>query len=604
MDKRPISKVVSPAAVALQHGFPVNEVFLALAGLVILLRITIWRFFLNSEVFFREDFSNVLIAFAIALLVSAWLVVKILRREAIRPSGFEIPIVLLLGAAIGSLFYTVNFSASQTGVLVLISQAAFFFMLQDVLDTRRRVLGFVCFLLCCAVLMAIYGIKDFIFLSWRPSLPTDIEIAKTNQSLYYVLTNRRVTSFLGWPNTLAGYLMLFMPLAAAFAVTAKQWWLKILSFSSFLTLVVCFVFTFSFLGWLSFLFATIILFLCSWRFLRVRDWPTGTKAALITTAVVFVILFGWVIVRKNFAGALAPRLEYYKSAVALVKARPFLGHGWDTYEVASRKFTTSQTGLTAFVHNSYLQTWVETGVVGLIGLVLLVGFFVGLSVSAIRRYGWGESQFVLLAVIWGLGAFFIDNLFSFTLLKPNIALHVWVMLAVFVALCREGKDGSEAALGRRGLSFLTPLMALVVLYYLCRMVMGFGSYQAGREAFLQGDLGRTERALFRAQEWDPWRAKFRSVLGDIYLKAYFQTGEVKYFDRAEAQYWQAINRSPLSYEYYFILSKLYERHGDKIKAEQLAREAKLLSPYQFERDIKLLEEMAGRKKINRGGDYD
>jgi hypothetical protein len=314
-----------------------------------------------------------------------------------------------------------------------------------------------------------------------------------------------------------------------------------------------------------------------------------------------MILFGWVVARKNFAASLAPRLEYYKSAVALVKARPFFGHGLDTYEVTSRKFVTSQEGLTAYVHNSYLQAWVETGIAGLIGLVLLVGVFVRMAFFAIRRSEWGENKLVLWAVIWGLGAFFIDNLFSFTILKPNVSLHAWVMLAVFVALCREVKDGKEAVSKGHWQFVALPLTALVVLYFLFRMAMGFWSYQAGREAYQLGDLGRIERNLNRAQVWDPWRSRFRAALGDIYLKAYFETGEVKYFDRAEAQYWQAVNHSPLNYAYYFILSKLYERHGDKTRAEQLARLAKVLSPYQFERDITLLAEMAERKKFNKGG---
>jgi tetratricopeptide (TPR) repeat protein len=224
-----------------------------------------------------------------------------------------------------------------------------------------------------------------------------------------------------------------------------------------------------------------------------------------------------------------------------------------------------------------------------------------MAFSAIRRSEWGDDQFVLWAVVWGLGAFFIDNLFSFTILKPNVSLHVWVMLAIFVALCREVKDGREAVSKGHWQFVALPLMALVVLYFLFRMAMGFWSYQAGREAYQLGDLGSVERNLNHAQEWDPWRARFRAALGDIYLKAYFETGEVKYFDRAEAQYWQAIHRSPLTYTYYFILSKLYERHGDKTKAEQLTREAIALSPYEYKRDVRLLAEMAERKKFNKGG---
>ena len=601
MVKRQIPQAVSPTTVAPQARIPVQEVFLVLAGLIVLFRITIWKFFPPCETFVKEDLSNILVADASLLVVSAWLVLHIVRRGSFRPSGFEVPVLLFLGAAFGSLLYSVDFSSTLTGVLVLFAQVAFFFMLQDILGDRERIMRFLYFLIACAVLVAIFGVKEFIFLSWRPALPTDAELARIDKSLHYVLVSRRAVSFLGWPNTLAGYLMLFLPIAAACAVATKARWLKILFLLGSFVMVACFVFTFSFLGWLSFLVATTIVFVLSWKRLRVHDWPRGQKIALVGLSVAFLMLFGWVIARKNFAAAMTPRLEYYKNAIELLKTRPLLGHGWETFGIASRKFVTSNEGLTSYVHNSYLQAWVETGIVGLIGILLLFWVFARRAISVLRRPVSGGGQIVLWAVVWGLGAFFFDNLFSFTILKPHISFYFWVMLAVFVALCREVSDDKDIVSPGPWPSILWLVSVLVVLGFLFWMTIAFWNYQSGMEALKRKEIGGAEQRLYRAQVWSPWRASFRAGLGQIYLSAYFTTGEEKFFDRAEAQYWQAVSRSPLNYGNYFILSKLYERHGDKTKAEQLAKVAKTLSPYQYEQDLKVLAEMAERRKLTGGG---
>jgi hypothetical protein len=601
MVKHPLPSAESHSAVKPRPRGPVEEGILCLAGLLVLFRITVWKLFPPCEVFVREDLSNILVAGLILVLVTAWLVNKIMRRGSFRNSGFEVPVLLFVGAAFGSLLYSVDFSSTLTGVLVLFAYIAFFFMLQDLLGEEGRARPFLIFLIACAAVVALFGIRDFVFLSQRPTLPTDQSFARANDSLYYILVNRRVTSFLGWPNTLAGYLMLFLPLTAACAITARERWLKAIFLSGFLIIAACFVLTFSFLGWLSFLAATAILFILSWKRLKFREWPKERKIAFLSLLVFFLAMFGWVIARKNFAGATAPRVQYYKAALALVKARPVLGHGWDAYQVASRKYAQSQAALTAYVHNSYLQAWVETGIVGLFGLLLLFVVFVRKSFFTLRRKEKGNASLLLGAVVWGLGAFFIDNLFSFTVLKPNVSLHFWVMLAVFVALCRASGGERQGTSGWPWLPLAWLATSLAVLFLLVRMILGFWSYQAGNQAFLRGDLAHAEQGLNRAQQWDPWQSRFRAGLGQVYLKAYFTTGQAGFFDRAEAQYWQAAKRSPSDYGNYFILSKLYERHGDKVKAEQLAKVAKSLSPYQYQHDLEVLAEMAQQGKLTSGG---
>jgi O-antigen ligase len=76
-----------------------------------------------------------------------------------------------------------------------------------------------------------------------------------------------------------------------------------------------------------------------------------------------------------------------------------------------------------FAHNSYLQVWSESGIVAVAGLCI----FVQQLVRSRTRDG----------IYFGLIGFLIDNLFSFTLLRPTTSIFFWAMLAIYCAKNKE-----------------------------------------------------------------------------------------------------------------------------------------------------------------------
>ncbi|NLE64763.1 MAG: O-antigen ligase family protein [Elusimicrobia bacterium] len=353
-------------------------------------------------------------------------------------------------------------------------------------------------------------------------------------------------------------------------------------------LLACFLFTFSFLGWLSFLLASLCFVPFLLRQVKFPSWSWWKKGLVIALAVTFAGLFLWVIARKNFWGAFYPRYLYYRAAWELLVARPFGGHGWGTFGILERAFNSQITGLTAFVHNSYLQAWVEGGFLCFLGFVSLALLFVRRIRGLFASFTGTGGEFLALAIGWGLAAFFIDNLFSFTFIKPNIALYGWVMLAVFFAF--DHKPGTSLRekkglpFGSLGILVLCGLMGVVFV----RLLGGFFFYHGAKYGPDARIYSKAMQGFSRAGRWDVWSPNISKAAGDLATRAFDMTKDPAYLRQAELQYLEALRRSPYSYAPCFLLGRVYQMLGQNEKSFAFALRARELSPAEFERDIERL----------------
>lgn len=195
-----------------------------------------------------------------------------------------------------------------------------------------------------------------------------------------ILHVHRASGLQGWPLSLAGHLLLFMP-----------WALSRLTIRSG---IIC----------AGFVSALSVLPAVSLVLLYIRNrWVLLISLCLLAPAVYF----------KNILGSFNTRIDYYQRALEYLTQSPILG-------VGTGKYIYSQGSPSLYVHNSYLQIWIEQGFLGFIAIAWLVGL---VFYRPISRHRW----------VWlGLCAFLIDNLFSYTLLKANTSFIFWVMLAIYI----------------------------------------------------------------------------------------------------------------------------------------------------------------------------
>lgn len=567
---------------------------LILTGLggVILLRLFIGRIFTDTNVLLREDGGNLVTAVAVYALGLGFLLLKTLRRATIQRSGLETPLCCLFAAASLSVLNTVDFAVTLKGVLVLGAYLFFFVMLQDLLSSRRRLRSFLYYFLFLAALTALAGIWEY-FLGFGRPPPTGIFIDR--ESLYYLLTHHRASSFLGWPNVLAGYLLLSLPVSVSLCWGERRSYVFFLWGALGVLLLGCLFVTFSLMGWLSLLLGSGVT-----AYVVLREQPRAParpgRGFLLAFAAVLTGLFILVAVQKNLASSFLSRSYYYQNAWTLVLEHPLTGVGYAALRYAVSPLVHAQGAFSAYVHNTYLQAWVETGLPGLLALLWLVMLFSVRSLRIFLSAPSGPDRVLFAGICTGLAAFFIDNFFSFTLIKPSVSLFGWSMLALWAGQARLAAPVTETAGGSsRGFPFTArlALMAAVLAAFVLTLRLTGASF-ALREAYIalgEKDFTKGIAILQKAEVMDRWDTKYPLALGGAFLKLYRLSASEDLVDRAENEFLEAVRRSPGVYDSHFFLSKIYEHKGDYGKAQAYARQAFRLSPFRYRRDSLLVRDI-------------
>ena len=133
--------------------------------------------------------------------------------------------------------------------------------------------------------------------------------------------------------------------------------------------------------------------------------------------------------------SIVERVELWKRALDVIKAKPWLGTGINTYNVAHEKYDTNQNWRVRgyYAHNGYLQLAAEIGVPGIsfFLLFLLIFFIKGLRGSNSVRGS--PDELLHLGILTGLLAFLIYGLFDTNLQSPQCLMSFWLLAGVLIA---------------------------------------------------------------------------------------------------------------------------------------------------------------------------
>ncbi len=178
---------------------------------IVALRLGIWKFFPDLGSMLKDPLSNMIIASLIFGLAFFFCISKMFRREGLVRTSLEAPLALWVASGAISLAWTPDPCASVRELIMFLAYILFFYILLDLFrqDGLRRAFIWVFFGL--SVIVAAVGVNDIILLN-RVSAEAVESARLTDESLYYILTHKRACSIFGWPNVLAGFLMLVLPL--------------------------------------------------------------------------------------------------------------------------------------------------------------------------------------------------------------------------------------------------------------------------------------------------------------------------------------------------------------------------------------------------------
>lgn len=239
---------------------------------------------------------------------------------------------------------------------------------------------------------------------------------------------------------------LVVPIHLAFGAGLPRW-RRGLHFASYAIGALALVLTLSRAAWLAAALSHVVWFAYTNRAILVAGVGAGVLAATIawplvpglirdrishtfeTSTRVYRVVGG-----ANLEGSAGSRLALYRTGFDMWAARPFLGHGSETFRILSPRYG-SRYGILNFrpPHSVPLKLAAENGLLGVVALGWLGVAYAALGLALRRRAGEGRDLGPLLLAVGS--AVVVSNLFHTSFLILSVAsAFFWVLLALSARL--------------------------------------------------------------------------------------------------------------------------------------------------------------------------
>jgi O-antigen ligase len=254
----------------------------------------------------------------------------------------------------------------------------------------------------------------------------------------------RVGAFMQHPNIFGAFLAVLLPvLVALFLIKVGKGYRTYFLLCASLGLA-SLIATLSRSGWLSFAVSGALLMFLMMLHKGLRRRSVLAAGVAIAALGVIAFYFSGPIMERIFEskeGAMLSRSEYIETAMGMIKERPILGWGLNSYVFVAPPFTKygARGAVEKYknwlppVHNIYLLWMAETGTVGLLLHLTIVGTVLGTALRNLRVRD--ELLFSINAgSLAGMIAFLVDGMFSFTLRINSMLRLFWVIAAIIMAI--------------------------------------------------------------------------------------------------------------------------------------------------------------------------
>lgn len=329
-------------------------------------------------------------------------------------------------------------SAAFQGLIKLSLYMGFFALAERVMRSPKWRSGLMTIYLFTALVVSIYGVRQWIFGADALATWTDPQSELANTT--------RVYSYLGNPNLLAGYLLPAIPLSLA-AVFAWQGWLpKLLGLVMLGLNTSSLILTFSRGGWLGLVVSlgTLSLLLLYWFLPRLpRIWQFWAFPALLGALAVLVVVAMILVpaIRGRVLSIFAERsdssnnfrINVWAAVQDMIRDRPILGIGPGN-EAFNKVYPLYQRpGFTALsAYSIFLELLVEAGAIGFAAFVwfLLTTLTRGWqTLNHLRAIGHPDGFWLMAALATMLGMLahgLVDTIWY----RPEVATLWWLMIAL------------------------------------------------------------------------------------------------------------------------------------------------------------------------------
>ena len=257
----------------------------------------------------------------------------------------------------------------------------------------------------------------------------------------------RVFAFYENPNAFGEVLSLLIPVAIAYMLISRRWSGRALGLVSTLAGCAALIMTYSRASWLGLAFAA---------FLFVVLWKRKLLPVLIAAGVLGLTLLPDTVFNRILSifdtsdTSTSSRFPYYQAALTYLKQHPLTGAGLGSDAVrAAVKELHLYHGHDYFVHchNTYLQLWCETGLVGLITFVGGIFWTFKQGAKAVAKATCAPG--LRLAITGGASALLgsmLCGMADYTWNYPRVMLIFWFVCALTLSGIRlAGREAEKEA---------------------------------------------------------------------------------------------------------------------------------------------------------------
>jgi len=396
----------------------------------------------NYELF---EFNKMILVYLLtAIIIGSWMVKMVLQKRIIFQRTFwDIPLLIFFFSQFLSFLFSIDhhtsfwgyYSRFNGGLLSVICYLLLYWAFVSNMD-KAKTKNTIRYTLISAVMVAAYGIAEHFGI---------------DANAWVQDVRSRVFSTLGQPNWLAAWLMAIIPLTWGFLLNSKYKIQKIIYYSFFILLLLCFLYTKSRSG----LLGLGIAYVSFWSLLFWFQRQTAKKILkpflIITSLLVIFNLFiftPWQPKFLNFKTTTpqAPatsqeiptggtesgeiRKIVWQGALEIWKHHPVLGTGPETfaysyywYRPRAHNDVSEWDFLYNKAHNEYLNYMATTGTIGLTAYLFLIGSYLFWALKKSRK---AES----LALLAGFLSILVTNFFGFSVVPVSLLFFLFPALSV------------------------------------------------------------------------------------------------------------------------------------------------------------------------------
>ncbi|HKC04520.1 MAG TPA: O-antigen ligase family protein [Patescibacteria group bacterium] len=510
-----------------------KTIFVLFAILLFFVPLALWP--VTSEVF--EFNKMVLVYILTALIVGAWSVRMIIERKFIfRPTTLDTPLLIFIGSQFISTILSIDpltswlgyYSRFNGGLLSTICYSLLYWAWVTNFDSKET-LQLLKIWLAGAALVSLYGV---------------LEHFGIDKNVWVQDVQSRIFSTLGQPNWLAAWLAALIPITWALAIKEKLYGRNFWIYFSLSTLFFwTLIFTKSRSGILGFFIALVIFWIgATWKNWKNISTYLKPFTFFASSLLIIILISGtqfspsvWQLLNKRQAvpaEALAkgPALEVggtesgtirkivWTGALQIWLHYPIFGTGVETFAYSYYKFRPAEHNLVSewdFIynkaHNEFLNVAANSGTVGLVSYLVLIGFTIYIFIQKIENP-------LAIALLAGYSGLLATNFFGFSVVPTQLQFFLFPAIAIGIAV-----QSTKYEVQSRKIVTTQKLLIFLVVCTVSYVLFSIGKYWFADTLYAKGksynSISRPDVAtkyLTQAINLEPNQAIFHSELANSY----------------------------------------------------------------------------------------